>query len=57
MLDFTYGMIHCYLEEEQITSSGDVYQRQNKVKFWINVMQHNMEDTLQRIEQKIKINK
>ena len=41
MPDFTYGITHCYLEDEHIRSSEDehirssedVYQRQNKVKF------------------------
>ena len=48
--DFTYGMTHCYLEEEHIILSKDVYQRQNKLKYYINVMHHHMEDTLQETE-------
>ena len=48
---FTYEMTHYYLEEGQIRLSEDVYQRQNKVKFLINGMHHNMEDTSQETEQ------
>ena len=51
MLGFIYGMAHCFLEEEQIISSEDVYQRQNRLEFWINVMHHHMEDTLQETKQ------
>ena len=54
MLSFIYGMTHCFLEEEHIRSLEDVYQRQNIVEFWINVMHHHMEDTLQETEQPIK---
>ena len=51
MLGFIYGMTHCFLEEEKIISSKDMYQRKNRLEFWINVMHHHMEDTLQEIEQ------
>ena len=51
MQEFIYGMTHCCLEERQIISSEDVFQKLNKVEFWINVMHHHMEDTLQGIEQ------
>ena len=44
-------MTHCCLEEGQIKSSEDVYQKLNKVKFCINVMHHHREDTLQETEQ------
>ena len=44
-------MTHCYSEDEQIRSSEDVCQRQKKLKFWINVMHHHMEDTLQETGQ------
>ena len=42
---------HYYSKEGHIRSSEDVYQKLNKVKFWINVMRYHMEDTLQEIEQ------
>ena len=42
MLEFIYGMTHYYLEEGQIRSSKEVYQKLNKVKFWINAMHHHM---------------
>ena len=45
---------YCF-EEEHIRLSKDVYQKQNKVKFLINVMHHHMEDTLQETEQPRKI--
>ena len=51
MPEFTYGMIHFCLEEGKIRSLEDVYQKLNKVKFWIDVMHHHMEDTLQETEQ------
>ena len=44
-------MTYCCLEKEQIRLSGDVYQKLNKVKFWINVMHHHMDDTLQETGQ------
>ena len=44
-------MTHYCLEEGQIRSSEDVYQMLNKVKFFINAMHHNMEDTLHETEQ------
>ena len=44
-------MTHCYSKEGQIISSEDVYQKLNKVKFWINVMHHHMENALQETEQ------
>ena len=51
MLGFIYGMTHCFSEAEQIISSEDVYQRQNMLEFWINVMHYDMDDTLQETEQ------
>ena len=50
MLDFTYGMTHCFSEDGHIRSSEDECQRLNKMKFYINVMHHHMEDTLEGIE-------
>ena len=44
-------MTHCCLEEGQIKSSEDVYEKLNKVKFFINFMHHHREDTLQETEQ------
>ena len=55
MPESIYGMTHCYLEDEHIRSSEDVHQRQNKVKFYINVMHHHMKDTLQEREQPRKL--
>ena len=51
MQEFIYGMTHYCLEERKIRSSEDVFQKLNKVEFWINFMHHHMEDTLQGIEQ------
>ena len=39
------------LEDEHIRLLEDVYQRQNKLELWINVIHHHMEDTLQETEQ------
>ena len=50
MIGFIYGMTHCFLEDEHIRSSEDVYHRQNKLELWINVMHHHIEDTLQETE-------
>ena len=50
MIGFIYGMTHCFLEEEHIRSSEDVYHRQNRLELWINVMPHHIEDTLQETE-------
>ena len=47
MIEFIYGMTHCCLEDGKIRSSKDVFQKLNKVEFWINVMHHHMKDTLQ----------
>ena len=54
MLDFIYGMTHFFLEEEQIRSSEDLFQRQNRLELWINAMHNYMEDTWQEIEQPTK---
>ena len=43
---FIYGMTHCFLEDKQIEFLEDVYQRQNKMELWINIIHHHMEDTL-----------
>ena len=51
MLGFIYGMTHCFLEEQQIRSLEDVYQRQNKMELWINAIHHHMEDILQETKQ------
>ena len=42
MQEFIYGMTHYCLEEGQIRLE-DVFQKLDKVKFWINVMHHHME--------------
>ena len=42
-LDFTYGMTHLYLGEVHIKLSEGVYLKINKLKFWKNVTQHNIE--------------
>ena len=55
MLGFIYGMIHCFLEDEQTKLLEDVYQRQNKLELWINFIHHHMEDTLQKTEQSRKL--
>ena len=51
MKDSINGMIHCFLEEEHIRLLEDVYQRQNKKEFWINIMHHHKEGILQETKQ------
>ena len=52
--DFIFGIIHYFSEEGQIRLSEDVFQKQNKVEFLINVMHHHMEDTFPKREHPIK---
>ena len=40
MPEFIYGITHYCLEEGHIKLLGDLYQKQNKVKFLINSMHH-----------------
>ena len=47
MLEYIYGMTHCCLEDGQIRSSEDVWQKMRKVELLISVMHHHMKDTLQ----------
>ena len=51
MSDSIYGMTHCCLKDEHIILLGDVYLNLKGQKFWINVMQHNMDDILQETKQ------
>ena len=51
MPEFIYGMTHFCLEEKKIILLEDVYQKVNKVKFWISVMHHHIEEILQETEQ------
>ena len=51
MSSFIYGMTHFFLEEEHIILLEYVYQRQNKLGLWIDVIHHHVEDTLQETEQ------
>ena len=51
---FTSGMTHYYSKEELIRSSGGVYQKVNRTKFYKDVMHHLMKDTLQETKQPTK---
>ena len=48
-------MIHCCLEEGQIRSSKEVFQKMRKVELLISVMHHHLKETLHETEQPRKL--